>query len=228
VWVRIFSLVSALIAGALTFPNGIHVYDFPAAKTGSSFEVMVGYRTGFRTEGDPSGDLSSIVFEYLKSTPSARGLALAAYGSGGRIEFVSDLERTGIRVMAPTWARPTVVALLQQFLSETPQKHPELVDRALEAVKLYKPEVMDVRLRVEEQVRLSLFGPESRSTLNSITRKNVEEFFAKYFGTDRAFVVIDGDAADFKSIAERKSLAAAEIPGKEGPPRQPPACCRAR
>src|SRR4051812_37352041 len=221
---RIFSLVSVLLAGASTLLNGIHIYDVPQTKSGSgSFEVVAGYRTGLRNEADPSGELAAVVCEFLKSTSSARSLALTAYGSAGKIQFVSDLERTGMTVTAPAWVRPAVVALLIQFLSEAPQKNPDLVDRAILAVKIHRPDPGDVRLRVEEQLQMAILGAKSKSALNSITRKTVEDYLAKYFGTDRAFVLIDGDTTELEKVPRRTSPTSADIPVKDDAHQEPPA-----
>ena len=215
-WVRFFSMLSALVAAASTLPNGIHVYDPPASKSANSeVEVFAGYRSGIRNDGDSSGNLAAVVSEFLKSTPSARSIALTAYGSGGSVETISDLERTGIRVRVPAWAGPAVMSTLPQFLSETPQKHPELVDRAIQALRMRQPSSEDVQFRVEEQLRAALLGSDSRSRLHSITRTEVEQFFAKYYGTDRAFVITTADTTDLKSVPRRNSLAAVQVTGVE-------------
>src|SRR5262249_52905809 len=71
------------------------------------------------------------------------------------------------------------------------------------------------------KLRVALLGSGSSSTLNTMTRSDVEQFFAKYFGTDRAFVVFDGDSTDLTVVSRRNSLAAAEVPGTEKSHRDP-------
>ena len=127
---RVFSMLWAVFAGVTTLPNGIHVRDFPSADSSNDlFEALVGYRTGRRNGNHESTAVAAVVSEFLKTTPAARTLAIAAYGCGGKIEFISDLERTALRVTAPSWARPMFTAPLADFLSETPEQYPELVDR---------------------------------------------------------------------------------------------------
>src|SRR6185436_9735088 len=57
--------------------------------------------------------------------------------------------------------------------------------------------------------------------LNSITRADVDQFFSKYYGTDKAFVVMNGDSPELKTVSRRNSLAPAEITGTEKSRRLP-------
>ena len=82
-WTLIF-----LLAGGSTLPNGIRVYKIPPdGRDSHSFEVIAGYRTGVRNEMKGTGGLAAVVSTFLRSTPSARAMAVAAYGAGGEIEF---------------------------------------------------------------------------------------------------------------------------------------------
>ncbi|HLQ77816.1 MAG TPA: hypothetical protein VK210_10700, partial [Terriglobia bacterium] len=206
-WTLIF-----LLAGGSTLPNGIRVYEIPLeGRDNHSFEVIAGYRTGVRNEMKGTGGLAAVVSTFLRSTPSARAMAVAAYGAGGEIEFFSDLDRTGVRLKMPDWARPMVEESISEFLSETPQKNPALVDRALDDVRSRTASVpADVRFRIEEQFRIALLGQEAKSDLSAVRPSNVEQFFAKNYGTDRAFVAVSAPLSHAPEAVERRSSETAD------------------
>jgi len=225
----LYLLLSILLAGNTTLPNGIRVYDLPRpANTGDSFEAIVGYRIGARIESDGTDTLAAAVAAFLKSSPPARAMAVAAYGAGGEVEYFSDLERTGIRLKMPNWARPMVVDSIAEFLSETPQKNPELVDRALDEVRFRTASSkasavsMDPRTRIEEQFRIAMLGSGAAIDIQAVRREAIEKFFVENYGTDRAFVLINGPAANSLQAVERRISPApkpvAEIPAKSSPP----------
>jgi hypothetical protein len=194
-----------LLSGDSTLPNGIRIYEFSDAGSGTnSFDLIAGYRTGVHSEIMNAGGLSDVVAAFLKSTESLRAIEVAAYGSGGTIEFFSDLNRTGIRLKMPNWARPMVADSIAEFLSETPQKHPELVDRALDEVRSGSSSTGDVPSGVEEQFRLAMMGAGAKSDLSGVTRETVNEFFAKNYGTNRAFVVMNSAPVKALQSVERR------------------------
>src|SRR6185436_3050156 len=88
-------------------PNGIRLYEFHgSSNAGNSFELTAGYRTGGLGAVDGAGDLKEVVAAFLKTSESVRAIEIAAYGSGGKVEFFSEMDRTGIRLRMPVWARP--------------------------------------------------------------------------------------------------------------------------
>lgn len=214
---RLCLFLSILLAGDSTLPNGIRVYETSeSGDSGNSFEWTAGYRTGVRNETVGTRALADVVAAFLKSTPSVRAMAVAAYGAGGEIEFFSDTDRTGIRLKMPVWAKPMVEDAVSDFLSETPLKSPELVDRALNEVRSRMPAVSDVRTSVEEQFRMAVLGPGAKFDLTGVTRKTVDDFFAMHYGTDRAFVVMNSaPMKSLQSVEGRTSLAGPNEPGIE-------------
>src|ERR1051326_8251375 len=87
--------LSFLAAPDFTLENGIRVSPQPG--DGQSFVFMIGYQAGLRNEGHSFSGLASIIAHYLQSTVAGRSLALAAYGTGGSVDFFDELDRTAIR-----------------------------------------------------------------------------------------------------------------------------------
>jgi hypothetical protein len=180
-----------------------------------TFEMTAGYRAGVRDETGSSG-LAAAASSFLATTPSARELALAAYSAGGDIEFFSELDRTGFHVKVPLSAKPSVEEFAAKFFSETPQGNTDLADRALGAVKERAAAAdADFRLRVEDEIRRALLGlqpyahrPDGwKADTEELSRKDLEEFFAANYGTDRAFVLVSGQpgAALSQAMSARSS-----------------------
>jgi hypothetical protein len=187
---RLCLVLIIFLSADSTLPNGMRVYEFTSIATSTnSFEVTVGYRTGGLQDVAGARGLGEVVAAFLKSTPSVRAIEIAAYGAGGTVEYFSDLDRTGIRLKMPNWARPMVENSIAEFLSETPQKNPELVDRALAEVRSHTTQESDLRAGVERQLRIALLGSYAQSDYSRVSRETVNEFFSKYYGTNRAFVV---------------------------------------
>jgi hypothetical protein len=102
--------------------------------------------------------------------------------AGGEIEFFSDDDRSGIRLKMPSWAKSMVESSIAAFLSETPNKNPELVDRALNEVQFRippPPPSSDVRSRIEEQFRAAMLGPGNRQISSPSERKLSKVFLLK-------------------------------------------------
>ena len=183
----------------------MQVYDFTSvARPAKFFEVTAGYRTSGLREIAGARGLMEIVAAFLKSTSSVRAIEIAAYSAGGTVEYFSDLDRTGVRLKMPIWARSMVESSIAEFLSETPQKNPELVDRALEEVRSRVPPDSDVGAGAETQFRTALLGSYAQIDFASVSRENVNEFFTKYYGTNRAFVVTNSAPLDSLLSVERR------------------------
>jgi len=87
VFSRLYLILSILLAGDTTLSNGIRVYDISKdSNSGGAFEAIVGYRTGVHNPSSGPGTLSDVVASFLKVSPSARAMAVAAYGAGGEID----------------------------------------------------------------------------------------------------------------------------------------------
>ena len=71
-------------------PNGVRIDEIPASD--DRFELVVGYQAGIRSETRGLSGLSSIIGHLLASSAPARSIAVAAYGAGGEVEFLSDEE----------------------------------------------------------------------------------------------------------------------------------------
>lgn len=215
---RLCLILIIFLSADSILPNGMRVYEFASDfNSVNSFEVTAGYRTDGLQEIAGGPRLTEVVAAFLKSTPSIRAIEIAAYGAGGTVEYFSDLNRTGIRLKMPNWARSMVERSITEFLSETPQKNPELVDRALEEVRLRLPSDSDVRARVEAQFRSALLGSNAQADLSGVSRETVNEFFTKYYGTNRAFAVTNSAKLESLLSVERR-LSEDPMPKSEGPP----------
>jgi hypothetical protein len=202
---RLCLILIIFLSADSTLPNGIRVYEFSSDITsGNSFELTAGYRTGGLQEIEGARALTEVVAAFLKSTPTARAIEIAAYGAGGTVEYFSDLDRTGIRLKMPNWARPMVESSIAEFLSETPQKNPELVDRALDELRSRMTSDSDVRAGVETQFRTALMGSYAQADLSKVSRETVNEFFTKYYGTNRAFAMTNASRLESLLSVERR------------------------
>src|SRR5437879_200985 len=105
--------LSLIRAPDFTLENGIRVS--PQTSDGQSFVLLMGYQAGVRNEGHSFSGLASIISHYLQSTAAARSLALTAYGTGGKVEFLAELDRTAIRVSVPQWAAPAILSQAAAF-----------------------------------------------------------------------------------------------------------------
>ena len=106
------SAISALLFFASTLSNGIRIGALSG--TGDSVEIVAGYT---------SGGLSD-----LTSTAAGKSLLLDAYAVGGKIEFISEFDRTALRLTVPQWSAALVTGtcrLLQRNpRSEGPRDRP--------------------------------------------------------------------------------------------------------
>jgi hypothetical protein len=214
---RLCLVLIIFLSADSTLPNGMRVYDFSGANSAKSFEVTAGYRTSGLQEIAGARGMTEVVAAYLKSTPSGRAIEISAYSAGGTVEYFSDPDRTGIRLKMPKWARSMVDGSIAEFLSETPQKHPELVDRALEEMRSRLPSDSDVRAGVETQFRLALLGSNAQTDFATVSREDVNEFFSKYYGTNRAFVVTNSAPLD-SLLSVGRRISDDPLPKPEGVP----------
>jgi hypothetical protein len=133
------SAIFALLVFASTLQNGIRLVEHPPE--GDSVEVVVGYT---------SGGLTGFV-----ATSAARELLFDAYAAGGRIAFINELNRSGLRITVPLWALPMLADHLPSLFTEIPQR-PEGPARA----DLSDPSLGEFRAKVEEEIRGALLGAE--------------------------------------------------------------------
>jgi hypothetical protein len=214
---RLSLILIIFLSADSTLPNGMRVYEFNSdIDSTNSFQLTAGYRTDGLREVAGARGLAEVVAAFLKSTPSVRAIEIAAYGAGGTVEYFSDLDRTGIRLKMPKWAKPMVDRSISEFLSETPQKNPELVDRALEEIRSRMPSNVDVRAGVETQLRTALLGSYAQADLSRVSRETVNEFFAKYYGTNRAFAMTNSAPLESLLSVERR-ISEDPKPKTEGP-----------
>ena len=140
-------ILSALLAGEITFQNGIRAAELPPNPAG--FEIIAGFRT-------PYHPCNSVIANFLFSTRSARTLAIAAYAAGGKVELISERDRTAIRVTGPQWARAGIDSSVVQFLNETPLTDPVALSHAIaETARIPQPGFRD---SVEQDIERRLLG----------------------------------------------------------------------
>ncbi len=205
-------VLSVVLSADSTLPNGIRISDIPSSGN-TRFEMVVGYQSGVRNENEGMSGLASIVSRFLASSDAARALSLAAYGAGGEMQFINELDRTAIRVNVPDWAKPMVLAHVAALLGETPENSSDLLDRARRADR---PSTF--RSRVEDEIRIGLLSSHPyhhpmdgwAADVQQITNEHVVRFFNENYGTDRAFVltaspVMDEFRQKLSAIPERKS-----------------------
>jgi hypothetical protein len=211
---RLCILFSIIAATDLTLDNGIRIS--PQAGNGQSFTMLLGYRSGIRNETHSFTGMTAVVSRYLQSTTAARSLALAAYGAGGSVDFIDELDRTAIRVSVPTWAAPMVLNPVAAFLADTPERSRDLVERARATALANASEgPMDFRANVENEIRIGLLGfhpythPISgwKTDLEQVSTDDVITFFNENYGTDRAFMLISSELPENM----RKALAAVKV-----------------
>jgi hypothetical protein len=130
-------------------PNGIQLIEVPGQ--GTVAEIVAGYASGGLTG--------------FASIEAARSLELTAYAAGGRLEYFSEFERTGLRITVPPWAAPMFANQLPALFKEVPPGGPPPAKAG------------DFRAQVEEEVRNALLGPPAEPA---------------QYATDRAFVVFPG------------------------------------
>ena len=123
--VFIYFLVPAehCLAEVTTLSNGIQISELPPDR--DRFELIVGYKAGVRNETRGLSGLASIVSHYLASSSSVRSISLAAYGAGGDVEFLDELDRTALRVSVPVWAKPMILDQIAAYFAEAPGQDPE-------------------------------------------------------------------------------------------------------
>src|SRR5262245_58671956 len=187
---------AGLAHAAEVLSNGVRIDEIPASD--DRFELIVGYHAGLRGETRGLSGLSSIVGHLLASTVPARSIAVAAYGAGGEVEFLNELDRTALRVSVPAWAKSTILEQVAAYLEQSPSNNSELIARALSATLQGAAERdSQFRAKVQDEIRVGLLGshpyhhrPEGwKSDVEQITAEDVGQFFAENCGTDRAFVL---------------------------------------
>ena len=201
---RFFILLALLTASDFTplaqaaevLPNGIRIDEIPASD--DRFELIVGYQAGLRSETRGLSGLSSIIGHLLASSVPARSIAVAAYGAGGEVEFLNELDRTALRVSVPAWAKPMILDQIAAFLEQSPANNSELSARVLSAALREAGERdSQFRAKVLDEIRVGLLGshpyhhrPEGwKSDLEQVTAEDIAQFFAENCGTDRAFIL---------------------------------------
>jgi len=170
------SVILALLFFYPALPNGIRLVEFPAE--GESAEILAGY--GF-------GGLTA-----LSSTNAARSLELAVYAAGGDIQFFEEIDRTGFRIKAPTWALPMFTDELTALFKEVPKEAGQ-PPRTNE----------DFRAKAEDEIRNALVG---------------SSYEVPEYATYRAFVLISGPIPE----TLQPSLAAIPSRGAKERPEAPP------
>ncbi len=165
--------------------------DLPPS--GGRFEMAIGYQAGIRNETRGLSGLASVISRYLASTSASRSLSLAAYAAGGEVEFFDELDRTGMRISVPLWAKPMLLDQVAAYFGVTPGQQPDLLERArLAALESAAPR------RIEDEIRIALLGSHPyhhpsagwASDLEQATAEDLIRFFNENYGTDRAFVLM--------------------------------------
>jgi hypothetical protein len=192
-------LLGLFFSADSTLPNGIHTAELPSG--GKSFEIIAGYTSGVRNETTGSSGLAAIVSEYLASSAAARSIALAAYGSGGKVEQLAELDRTALKVEVPLWAAPMIQESIAAYLAQVPDQDMAAIERGrLSVLRLAREHDGDFRQKVEDEIRLGLLGfhpyahrvPAAASDVDRLTDGQIVQFFKDNFGTNHAFVVTSG------------------------------------
>jgi hypothetical protein len=216
VFARLCVLLTVALFADSTLPNGIRISDIPAS--GDRFELVVGYLAGVRNETGGLSGLASIVSHMLASSAPVRALSLAAYGAGGDLQFVDELDRTAIRVSVPAWAKPVVLNELPALFQQSPGANADLIEHALRL-----PRPVSFRSKVEDEIRIGLLGSHPYhhpaagwpGDVQQTSHDDIARFFTEHYGTDRAFVVTNSPADDdlrqkLSAVPERKSRRLAE------------------
>jgi hypothetical protein len=191
------------LAAVTTIANGIRISELPP--DGDRFEVILGYQAGVRNETTGLSGLASIVSHYLASSPAARSISLAAYGAGGEVEFLDDLDRTALRVSVPAWAKPMILAQMAPYFAEAPGQDADLLARArLAVLQAATTRNLPFHSEVEDEIRIALLGSHPyhhpadgwKSDLDQTSTGDIVRFFNENYGTDHAFVLMTGAAPD--------------------------------
>src|SRR5215475_11923822 len=165
VFMRFFFVFTLLTASgfaplghaAEVLPNGVRIDEIPSSD--DRFELIVGYQAGIRSETRGLSGLSSIVGHFLASSVPARSIAVAAYGAGGEIEFLNELDRTALRVSVPAWAKSMILDQVAPFLDQSPANNSELIARVLSAALQGAGERdSQFRAKVLDEIRIGLVG----------------------------------------------------------------------
>jgi len=144
--------ISSLLFFASTLPNGIRLVELPS--TGDTVEIVAGYTSNAAT-GFPASD-------------AAKAFLLDAYAAGGTLDFIREVDRIAIRVIAPKWALSMLADRLPPLFREIPGD-----------VGAAPTSPTDFRAKVEEEVRNALLGPRNP---------------ARPYATDEAFILISEPA----------------------------------
>ena len=132
------SAIFSLLFFPATLPNGIRLVELPAED--NSIQIVAGYTAGGLKE--------------LASTAAAKEILFKAYAVGGTVEFITELDRTALRIRAPKWSLPMLADQLPELFKDLPKKRDEGSD----------PSSPDFRARVEEEIRSALLGQVSDET----------------------------------------------------------------
>jgi hypothetical protein len=212
------------LANDSTLPNGIRISELPADR--DSVELIVGYQAGVRSETSGSSGLAAIISQYLASSPPVRSIVLSAYGAGGELKVLNELDRTAFEVQVPPWALPMILDQLPDFFQQIPSSNPALVARARQTVlQGVLDHASDFRQKVEDEIRMALFGSHPyqhpiegwKIDLERVQAEDIFRFFDENYGTDRAFVLMSGAVPDelrqkLEAVSTRHSRKISEAP----------------
>ena len=116
------SAVLGLFFFTSTLPNGIRVDELPAGT--DSVEIVAGYAAGGLTG--------------LESTGAATALLRDAYAAGGDIQFINEIDRTAVRIVAPAWAAPMLFERLPALFKEVPEENGDGVGKMVSVPSLQR------------------------------------------------------------------------------------------
>jgi hypothetical protein len=126
------SAVLGLLFFASALPNGIRIDSLPAGS--DAVEIVAGYASGGLAD--------------FSSTGAAKALLVDAYAVGGDIQFLNEIDRTAVRIVAPSWSAPVLFEHLPGLFKDVPSE-----DAGNSPVT-----AADFRARVEEEIRDALLG----------------------------------------------------------------------
>jgi len=223
----VLSFASLLFPAPSTLPNGIRLIDLPAQA--DRFVLVVGYTSGVRNENRGMSGLAAVVSRYLASSDAARSMALSAFASGGTIEYIDELDRTGMRISVPNWAKPMVVDHVAKYLSDPGEQNLQRLGLARSAASGAASSGTDFLPRIEDEIRLALLGSHPyhhplqgwKADVDRATVDDIARFIRENYGTDRAFIAMTSAIPEqsLKSIAavsSRTSVKLAESPFRMG------------
>ncbi len=206
--------------------NGLRLVHLPAPNSGADprAEIAFGYVPADAGAGANADALRELVAAYLSVSVPARSVALAAHLAGGEFEFFDARDRIGMRIRLPRAGLVDVSREIARYfahtivsfevleharlsIQETPAEPPGLIDEIrgeVEAVLFDRPP--------------PLFGDASEAP----RLPEVQTYFDRYFGTERAYVIASESLppearAALGAVATRGAVyeAAAEAAGRD-------------